>query len=694
MKKIVLFIIFLISQTFFSQADCSTALSVCGNSNITYSPTGIGAVNESLGGCLSSGEHNSIWYKITIATSGTLTFNLVPNDPAADYDWAVYGPNVACGSLGSPIRCNAATVIGVGASTGLNMTSTVISAAGGSTTPYCQYMNVLAGQTYYLYIDNWVGAGSTTTAPFSLTWGGTATMASPFYDPAISPNPFIAPGPDHNGVITICTNPAIFDFTTLSAGIINGNTNFSVTYHYNTNDALTNSNPITTVTVNTANTYYYAIHYTDPLNPANPINKCTQTGTITFIQGAITVNNATVQACNNNNAGTGVFDLTSVSTAMYADPTATRVYYRTITDMNNGVNPITNPAAFLSAAPATVYMKVTTTQNCTNYGTITLQFYPVVVMNDASLTTCFIEANPSTGLFNLNNATVGGGAVTKTYYPSYTDAVNGTNAISPAAAFISPNTVVYVKGTNANGCTGISKITLNVTPPKYSAILKDKIICAEDTTTLDAGPGFSTYLWSTGATTSSISNVSVGYYWVNLTANGCVTRQTVTVSASSGPVVSGIDIANNTITVSLMGGTPPYKYSLDNLLWQDSNTFTNVPRGKNMIYVKDSYDCEPIAVEITVPNLVNVLTPNNDGVNDVVDYSALAYKQNLVFNVYDRYGSKVFQADKSNGYKWDGKLIDRPLPTGTYWYSVTWNEPNAAKTPVKFSGWVLVKNRE
>ena len=489
-------------------------------------------------------------------------------------------------------------------------------------------------------------------------------------------------------------NPAVFDFSTLSAGIVNGNPNFTVTYHNNTNDLLTNSNPLGTVTVNTANTYYYALHYTDPTNPLNPINKCLQTGTINFVQGAITVGNATVNACNNNNEGTAIFDLTSVSTAMFADPTATRVYYRTINDMNNGVNPITNPAAFFTAAPTAVYMKVTTTQGCSNYGTISLQFYPTVVMNDASLTTCFIEANPATGLFNLNSAAVGGGTVTKTYYPSYTDALNATNAIPNPSAFISPNTVVYVKGTSPNGCTGISKITLNVTPPIYSAVLKDIIICAEDTTTLDAGSGFSSYLWSTGATTPAISNVSVGSYWVKLTLGECVTKQTVTVSAAPIPVVSAIDISNNTITVSVMGGTPPYKYSMDNVLWQDSNSFKNVPRGKNMIYIKDSYDCEPVAIEITVPNLVNVITPNNDGVNDAIDYSSLGYKQNLVIKIFDRYGTNVFQADKSNGYRWDGKGSDRKISTGTYWYSVTWNESDPAGTPVKFSGWVLVKNIE
>jgi hypothetical protein len=31
-----------------------------------------------------------------------------------------------------------------------------------------------------------------------------------------------------------------------------------------------------------------------------------------------------------------------------------------------------------------------------------------------------------------------------------------------------------------------------------------------------------------------------------------------------------------------------------------------------------------------VPNLINVITPNGDGINDFIDYSALAGKQNLV----------------------------------------------------------------
>ncbi|MBK1895302.1 T9SS type B sorting domain-containing protein [Chryseobacterium paridis] len=700
MKKNLLIVFLFVAQIFFSQADCSSALSVCGNSSITYSPTGIGAVNENLGGCLITGEHNSIWYKITIATGGTLTFDLIPNDPDADYDWAIYGPNVACGSLGAPIRCNAATVIGPGPSTGLNMTSTILDAPGGSLTPYCKYLDVLPGQTYYIYIDNWVGPASTTMAPFSLTWGGTATLASPFTDPTIQPHPFIPPGipaanPADPREVIICVDPAVFDFSTLTAGILNANPNFVISYHTTQNDALSGASPIVTpITVSTTATYYYSIHYQDPANPTNPINSCRQVGKFKFKLGNISGNNVSLFGCNNNNAGTATFDLTTA--AVFSDPTAIKKYYPSMNDLNAGTNEILNPTAYVSAE-GTVYVKITSQLGCIGTGTIYLKFHPVVVVNDAILRSCFIEINPSTASFDLTAANVTGTAtgLVKKYYPSLTDAVNGTNGITTPTTYIAPNGVVYVRVTNSNGCYGIAKITLIVLAPVKSAVLVDKIICMEDRTTLDAGPGFVSYLWSTGATTQAISNVSVGTYWVKLKTGECVTTQTVKVYPTEQPVISNIDIATNTITVTVNGGTPPYKYSLDNINWQDSNVFNNVPRGDSQIYVKDAYDCDPIDVTVVVPNLVNVITPNNDGINDVIDYSALAHKQNLILSIFDRYGNKVHQADKTNGYKWDGTTNgSKKVPTGTYWYSVTWNENDKKNTAIKFSSWILVKNRE
>jgi gliding motility-associated-like protein len=325
--------------------------------------------------------------------------------------------------------------------------------------------------------------------------------------------------------------------------------------------------------------------------------------------------------------------------------------------------------------------------------TFTVSESPVVT--EATLRTCFIPTNPATGLFNLTLAgvTVTPGVI-KQYYPSPTDAQNGTNEILNPLNYIAPNGVVYIKVSNANGCFRIAKVTLIVFPPVYSNILEDKIICMEDKTTLDAGPGFTSYKWSTGATTQTINNIAVGTYWVDLKTGECTTRQAVKVYASEQPVISTIDISNNTVTVNVVAGTAPYKYSIDNINWQDSNIFNNVPRGNNTFYVKDDYDCNPIDVEVTVPNLINVITPNGDGVNDIIDYSELSHKPNLVFNIFDRYGAKMHQGNKANGYKWDGAVGGKKVPTGSYWFDISWNEPNSKQTPIKYSGWILVKNRD
>lgn len=700
MRKILLLTFLYLSHFLYSQADCATALAVCGNSNITYNPTGYGNIKEMVnsGTCIDfSGEHNSIWYKITIATGGTLTFDLVPNDQDADYDWAVFGPNVNCGSLGPAVRCNAATVVGVGAATGLDMISTITNGAGGTTTPYCKYMDVLPGESYYLFIDNWVGAASTTTAPFSLTWGGTATLASPFTDPNLQPNPFVPPGipganPADPREVVICGNPVVFNFATLSAGIVNGNPGFTVSYHNSANDALTVSNPITSpIPVNTTTVYYYSISYTDPTNPNSPLNKCKLTGKFKFKDGSITVKNATLIGCNNNNAGTALFDLTTAD--IIAATNVTKKYYNSLFDLNSEINEITNPTAFISAE-GTIYVKVVSEYGCSGIAQITLQFHPVVVVNEATLIACFLESNPSTALFNLADAPVTNPANTdKKYYPSQADAINQTNEILNPTTYIAPNGVVYVKVINVRGCYAIAKVTLIVTPPKYSGVLKDKTICVEDKTTLDAGPGFKSYQWSTGATTQTVT-VGVGDYWVKLKTGECITTQAVKVIPSEQPVISDIEITNTTVAVSVIGGNPSYQYSLDKIVWQDSNTFTNLSRGVYKIYVKDTYNCDPIVVEIVVPNLINIITPNADGVNDVIDYSALAGKKNLTISVFDRYGTKIHQADQLNGYKWDGTVAGRKVPTGTYWYSVLWNENNQKNTPIKFTGWVLVKNRE
>ncbi|QRA43836.1 T9SS type B sorting domain-containing protein [Chryseobacterium cucumeris] len=486
----------------------------------------------------------------------------------------------------------------------------------------------------------------------------------------------------------VCTNPATgngtVDLTSYNSQFVNNPGNYIFTYY-----VLGSSTPIAN-----PSSFQYSGNTTIKVVVKDPTSTLCDNG-----DGVIQLNptpfaatDASLTGCNNNNAGTATFDLNTAAVTTVAG--VTKEFYPTLYDLNNGTNQITNPSAYASAA-ATIYVKVTTPQGCVSTSKITLNIYPIVVVNDVEIKSCFIETNPSMASFNLTGAVVSQGGLTKEYYPSLADAISGTNAISTPAAYIAPNGVVYIKVFSSNGCYSIAKVTLTVIPPVYSRTLLDKTICIENTTTLDAGAGFKSYEWSTGATTQSIKNVGVGTYWVKLKTGDCVATQKVTVYPSDNPVITTVDISGSTVTVYANGGTPPYQYSMDNINWQDSNVFTNITRGEAKVYVRDGYNCVPVEVNITVPNLINIITPNDDGKNDFIDYSALANKQNLEIAIFDRYGYKMFQADKTNGYKWAGTTNgSKKVPTGNYWYSVSWNENNKNSTPIKFSGWIVVKNRE
>lgn len=485
---------------------------------------------------------------------------------------------------------------------------------------------------------------------------------------------------------SFCPNPATgyasVNLTTFNSQFVSNPSAYTFTY-------LQGSTPITTPTnfqFNANTTVTVIVKDNAGVLCDNPDGK------IQLVLAPFTANNRTLTACNNNKSGKAIFNLESANVT--GVPGVSKKYYRTLNDLNAGTNEITNPSSYLSAA-GIVYVKVTTPLGCTGTAQITLTFYPDTPVKEATLQSCFIETNITNGIFDLTSADVT--SLTdppKKYYTSIADALAGTNEIMNPNQYMSASTAVFVKVTDPNGCFAVAKINLVVLPPVRSSVLKDKIICVDARTNLDAGPGFDGYEWSTGAKTSSIQGVGVGQYWVRLKTGNCITTQLVKVIASANPVITSIEISNTTVTVNVSGGTPPYRYSLDGINWQDSNIFTGLHRGEAKVHVKDFYNCAPVAVQITVPNLINAITPNGDNINDVIDYSILAYKKNLVFTVYDRYGNKLYEADKMRNFTWDGTASGKKILTGTYWYSISWNENDKNNTATKYSGWILVKNRE
>lgn len=145
--------------------DCSSPTQVCNDASFTGNSNGAGTQELNAGnqGCMST-EHQSSWYIFNVVSSGTLALNITT---AVDYDFAIWGPNVSCGALGAPVRCSWAAG---GGNTGLgNGATDVTEGAGGDR--WVQTLNITAGQTYIMLIDNFTANSTTFTLDWTMTGG-------------------------------------------------------------------------------------------------------------------------------------------------------------------------------------------------------------------------------------------------------------------------------------------------------------------------------------------------------------------------------------------------------------------------------------------------------------------------------------------------------------------------------------------
>ena len=812
-KNIFLICFSLLSFSTYAQEDCITAITICGNSGINFTPSGIGIFNENVGGCL-SGEHHSAWYKFTIATSGTLTFDLTPTGPV-DYDWAIYGPNKECSNLGSPIRCNAS---GYTSSTGMDMTSTNIFSGPGATSPYTIYMDVTAGESYYLYLDNW----SPNVHSFNLTWGGTATFVSPFTDSSITPNPFIAPGspnlnPSLPNEISICDTTIPFDFTNLTPTILNGNLNFIIKYYENANDATTDSNPITTpIIITSGNTYFYNIIYQDPNDINSSLNKCKQTGSFIFKIETTTpiiwassntiCNNETITLTSNTPTGNiwstgettqtihvnseGTYSLSNTNNFCISTPTtititktinpniqitgnltfcegSSTVLTATATGSGNSFswsNGITGPTNTITT-PGTYTATVTTPSGCQYQTSVTVNSSAIGIANitqpgviDCNNTQVTLNASTSiinpestfswstsnggniiSGINTLTPTVNNGGSYTLTITNTQGCSIQSTvnvieNTTPPTITITSPtlsickgdsitlsasgasyynwnslpgtgntqtvsptSTTTYtVTGIGSNGCNALNSasITINVVP-EITGSLPNIEICKGETATLDAGSGTNyTYLWNTGETSQIISTSNPGTYTVTINNNSCSKILTAIVSITKTPEITNVIYKDNTLTINVKNtNNELIEYSIDDgMNWQFPPTFNNILKNKNYsIRVRKFREICSTQIEYYTLVVSNIITPNNDGINDIIDFSAVSKFENFKGKIFNKYGKSVFEITMKNAI-WRGNNLGNPLPTDTYWYILSWYD-KISKKNIESSGWILLKNR-
>lgn len=154
-------------------ADCINASPVCQTvyNVASLSPAPANNVPNEIPGtsCLSGGEVNGVWYIFTVQTSGTLNFNIEPHSCTDDYDWALYDlTNNTCADiptgLAPEVSCNYSNSITNCGITGPN---------NGPNNQDNPELNVLAGQTFVLFISNYSGSTNGYTLDFT---NSTATI--------------------------------------------------------------------------------------------------------------------------------------------------------------------------------------------------------------------------------------------------------------------------------------------------------------------------------------------------------------------------------------------------------------------------------------------------------------------------------------------------------------------------------------
>jgi len=173
--------------------------------------------------------------------------------------------------------------------------------------------------------------------------------------------------------------------------------------------------------------------------------------------------------------------------------------------------------------------------------------------------------------------------------------------------------------TDGAGCTETDCVTLANPPELTFDVDIDDSTCGENNGNINVnnitnGLAPFDYVWNTGATTASISNLSAGQYCVTVSDdNGCASEICIIVGDSNGPTANASTVTNGTcgedsgsVIVIENGGTAPYTY-----LWNTGATtpaIANLAAGEYCATVTDANGC-------TATDCTTVLSDPGFGVN-------------------------------------------------------------------------------
>ena len=184
-----------------NSAYCRTSIPICADAPISVFVDGRGAIDDfdpeviRQTGCLEKGsltsaniENNTSWFVFRAGTAGQVGFDIEAisifgTTPTAEWDFAVYGPDVDCASISNgtaePIRCNYEinstnfTGLGVNPETGQVGAPPIPL----SQNTYDEYLDVQPGEIYYILVNNFNTNFDGDEEPFIFTFSGSSVEA-------------------------------------------------------------------------------------------------------------------------------------------------------------------------------------------------------------------------------------------------------------------------------------------------------------------------------------------------------------------------------------------------------------------------------------------------------------------------------------------------------------------------------------
>ncbi|PCH69206.1 MAG: hypothetical protein COC01_02115 [Bacteroidetes bacterium] len=343
------------------------------------------------------------------------------------------------------------------------------------------------------------------------------------------------------------------------------------------------------------------------------------TVTVTDASGqTVTASVVIAQSVSNLNA---LFNMTLPTCAFDDDATATVSVTGGATPYTYSWSDGTTDSTLTGLGAGTYSVSITDAKNCQVSATIFIPnpppLVPIVISTDVSCP----GGVPADGSASVS---VTGGVSPYTYLWS-----NGGKD-STITGLVAGTYVVTV--TDSIGCDTALSVVVNLPPelnansdtiPPNCAGGTDGIVLVAPT---GGTPPYS-FLWTTGATTSTITGLSAGTFGVTITdANGCTF---IGVLKITDPPVLNLNItatdvtcngdSNGTVNASITGGTPPYSY-----LWSNGasdSTLTGLSGDTLILTATDSNGCTVIDTAIiTEPSLlavaINVTQPSCVGLID------------------------------------------------------------------------------